>query len=150
MLLNKFHSCTNTAFFDTLTPGTGPQCTYPGTWNEHVYTPTGMSSMMSLNLLSPITTADGSIFIGAATSDSSYINYAWYVFKSTDGGATWTESDNFIDSSPASNYLNLMLKDNNDNLYAIGSRYDGTNNYLIIRRSTDSGLTWTQVTISQR
>ncbi|MEZ4871618.1 MAG: hypothetical protein R2827_05085 [Bdellovibrionales bacterium] len=53
--------------------------------------------------------------------------------------------DNFIDSSPASNYFNHMMKDSNENLYAMGSRYDGTNNYLIIRRSTDGGASWTQV-----
>ncbi|MEZ4871619.1 MAG: hypothetical protein R2827_05090 [Bdellovibrionales bacterium] len=53
-----------------------------------MYTPTGMSSMMSLNLLKPIVTSDGSIYIGAAASDSSYIDYAWYVFKSVNGGVT--------------------------------------------------------------
>ncbi|MEZ4871617.1 MAG: sialidase family protein [Bdellovibrionales bacterium] len=114
------------------------------TWTEHIFTPTGMSSMMSLAILEPIVTSDGSIYIGAAASDSSYVNYAWYVFKSTDGGVTWTEADKFIDISPSSNYLSLMFKDVNENLYAIGSRYDGTNNNLIIRRSADAGSTWTQ------
>jgi Secretion system C-terminal sorting domain len=61
------------------------------------------------------------------------------VYKSTDGGTTWT----LMPSTTSFEYIQDMLIDNNGNLYISQRNLTTTNRGVI--RSTDGGSTWTQV-----
>jgi photosystem II stability/assembly factor-like uncharacterized protein len=61
------------------------------------------------------------------------------VFKSTDGGATWTR----LPSTAGYEYVQDVVVDNNSNVY-VSLRNATTTNRGVLR-STDGGTTWTQV-----
>lgn len=61
------------------------------------------------------------------------------VFKSTDGGTTWTQLPNTANFE----YIQDLLIDNNNNMYVSLRNLSTTNRGVM--RSTDGGVTWTQV-----
>lgn len=66
------------------------------------------------------------------------------IFKSTDGGVTWSQLSSTVVSGAAFQYVQDMLIDNNGNVYA-ALRNDATSTARGVMRSTNGGTSWTQV-----
>lgn len=69
----------------------------------------------------------------------------WLVRKSSDQGATWTTLDAYL--PVGANYANAdkILRTSSGALLMYGTYYLSSTNHALIRRSTDSGSTWTSV-----
>ncbi len=73
-------------------------------------------------------------------------NLNWVVRKSTDAGATWTTSEAFQLSAGQTATGDSITQDSAGVLYASGAAADGTGMFhWIVRKSADSGTTWTTV-----
>lgn len=90
----------------------------------------------------------GTLF--AAGYGNSTIGYRGLIRASVDGGSTWSLLGDFLYPGLNSTLYTCIASDSAGNLYAAGAAYDdGTPNggpdHWIVRRSTDSGLTWSTV-----
>jgi hypothetical protein len=65
------------------------------------------------------------------------------IFKSTDGGATWSVLSSTVVAGQIFEYVQDLAQDNNGNIYASIRNLIGTARG--VQRSTDGGTTWTQV-----
>lgn len=97
---------------------------------------------------SSLTDKDGNFFVAGSAYSSSDIDH-WVVRKSTDGGLTWKTVDDYQYQPGALGYNDIspvLAQDSNGNLYAAGFSFDTLGNtHWIIRKSSDSGLTWNTV-----
>src|SRR5216117_603331 len=96
-----------------------------------------------------LTIAPNGTMFGAGFGDYS-LGYRGLVRASADGGNTWSLLDDFL--YPGLNYTVFagMVADSAGNLYVAGTAYDDGSAddgpfHWIVRRSTDSGATWSIV-----
>lgn len=97
---------------------------------------------------SSLTDKDGSFFVAGSAHSNSDITH-WVVRKSIDGGLTWKTVDDYQYQPEAVAYsdINPVLgQDAAGNLYAAGFSFDTLGNaHWIVRKSSDTGLTWNTV-----
>ncbi len=88
------------------------------------------------------------IFVAGATrvTVKNVTSDVWLVRRSTDGGATWSNVDNFqLSSSRAASAMGIGA-DASGNLYVVGSGNGPSNiSHWIVRKSTNGGTSWTTV-----
>jgi hypothetical protein len=89
--------------------------------------------------------SSGNIYAAGYASDASNVDH-WIVRKSTDGGATWTTVSDYNLVAGRSAYADALSVDSLGNIYAAGYASEASFAYhWIVRKSTDSGATWTTV-----
>jgi hypothetical protein len=72
---------------------------------------------------------------------------AWIVRKSTDGGTSWTTVDSWSPSATGSASANAIGVTPSGAIFAVGQRVPifNSDEYWVVRRSTDGGATWSTV-----
>lgn len=114
------------------------------TWSDLGYLPypSGYYYTTSAGLV--VLPGNSMVALGSAQASS---KYHWYAFKSTDAGVTWTMTDDFY--SAAGNYYTPsgLVVDASNTIYASGyaavTSFNSGAHAEYIRKSTDSGTTWT-------
>lgn len=87
----------------------------------------------------------GNLYVGGYATDSSNITH-WFVRKSTDGGSTWSISDDYNYIAAKSSSVYSLTSDNLGTIYAVGYGTDSSNIFhAIIRKSTDRGASWSTI-----
>ena len=68
----------------------------------------------------------------------------WIVRKSTNSGSTWTTVDDYLLNAGQSANSASVIVDSSNRVFAVGTGNDSSGkNHWIVRKSTDSGSTWT-------
>jgi hypothetical protein len=99
---------------------------------------------------STVSTTVPSVLLAAGPSGSLYSSAGqmygaidkWKINKSIDSGVNWTSVDSFS-SSGANSVLSALAVAPTGTLYTAGYSSDGTSTHWLVRRSHDSGATWT-------
>lgn len=87
---------------------------------------------------------DGSSFFYGGGNPTS--NIRWLTRVSNDGGATWTTRDYFQRAASYPSYGTGISIDSSNNIYAFGCYNDSAyNNHVLTRKSSDNGVTWSDV-----
>jgi hypothetical protein len=91
----------------------------------------------------------GAVFTAgyAGTLLNNRLEYRWLVRRSTDGGATWSNVDQFTLGGTRAN-ADAITTDAAGNVYTVGSATPsgaGATSTWIVRRSTDGGGTWSTI-----
>ncbi|MCB1318931.1 MAG: exo-alpha-sialidase [Leptospiraceae bacterium] len=69
----------------------------------------------------------------------------WLTVKSTDGGASWTTSDQFVLSGGQPSRADRIVAVNDSLIFTFGIGNDSTNENVVVRRTTDGGGSWSTV-----
>ena len=97
----------------------------------------------------------GNIFVAGTAREYTVIGYTrnhtpiyrpdnhWLVRKSSNGGATWSNSDDFQLMVPGATLAHAMGTDLAGNVYVVGEAFDSTANHALIR--TNAGGAWATV-----
>lgn len=84
---------------------------------------------------------ESAIYVVGVAMDSGAVN-RWIVRKSTDGGSSWTNIDDYRYSGSINAIGIGITVSANGHLYAVGQGYNGSFWKWVVRRSTDGGGTW--------
>jgi hypothetical protein len=89
--------------------------------------------------------SSGTVYAAGFANDASNVGH-WILRKSTDSGATWSTVSDYNLAGGKNANANAIGVDSSGNVYATGYAYDASNvAHWIVRKSTDSGATWTTV-----
>lgn len=89
------------------------------------------------------------VYVQGRVYDNSWKSI-WITRKSSNFGSSWTTIDNYIFSVGYDSYSSGIAIASNGDLYAVGGGYDASGkSSSLIRKSTDSGLSWSTIDIYQ-
>lgn len=87
----------------------------------------------------------GNMFVVGTAYDASSTP-TFYVRKSIDSGATWSNSDIYLAPNSIGTVAKQIICDSSDNLYVVGYSSTGSSmGSILVRKSRDRGVTWTTI-----
>ncbi|HUP57295.1 MAG TPA: hypothetical protein VM598_07585, partial [Bdellovibrionota bacterium] len=90
-------------------------------------------------------TIDGTGKIYVIGDESLVSGSDWHVRRSVDGGATWTQVDSYSYATPGDSAAFDIGVDSNNHVYVSGFGTSAGKRHWVVRKSVDSGATWTTV-----
>ncbi|KAF5082580.1 Galactose oxidase, central domain [anaerobic digester metagenome] len=114
--------------------------TYDEPWTNQTATPGADAGWSARQMHTSVAMPDGSIVLMGGEDESGRLNDTW---RSTDGGATWTEVNASAGWTARQMHTSVALP--NGSIVLMGG-YNGTTYFNDTWRSTDGGATWTNIT----
>jgi hypothetical protein len=87
--------------------------------------------------------AGGNLYTMGTGNDAGGVGH-WLVKKSTNQGTSWSVSDDFTYLAHGATAF-AMVQDSSANLYVAGTANDANASHVLVRKSTNSGQTWSTV-----
>jgi len=86
----------------------------------------------------------GIIYVTGNTVDGSF-NQHWVTRKSTNNGSSWTTVDDYIMPGGMLSVSTDIAVNSSNHVFVVGQAMNGPNAFWIVRKSTDSGSTWSNI-----